>query len=386
MSLMELKQRRETAMAKADAILKSCEIEKRALTPEESETVDGHMDQVNALNPQIKRIEKMNTIRSTFGAQPLIDGRENLPGSPNRPRHFADVDAFVRTGRISDTLRAGMVASLSEGSDLGVAIPPYALEAFRVDSPMIAPFEAAGATIFASENFGMTKVKVPFVLPGNPATTYAEESGPTTTSDATVVGVTLTPAKWALLTKLSEESDADIPGLEGAVTQEGTRRMYKSTSDAATTALLSSLYAAGSFVSKGSNDFLTNLLDLEAAVNPVFSGPTNVFMCSRAGLSRLRNTRDLQDRPIFDPVSRTLIGYRTVINDALADHIVFGNFGEGCFLSYSAFFVMRVLEAYREEGKIGVRFARRMASAFFSDASHGSIQPLYSLNLDIAGS
>ena len=66
--------------------------------------------------------------------------------------------------------------------------------------------------------------------------------------------------------------------------------------------------------------------------------------------------------------------------------MVFGNWASGAFLSYSGIVVQRLLEAYKEQGKIGVRFARRMASAFFSDASQGAIQPLYSLNLDQAGS
>src|SRR6185437_12439076 len=47
------------------------------------------------------------------------------------------------------------------------------------------------------------------------------------------------------------------------------------------------------------------------------------------------------------------------------------NWAAGAFIAYSGFLVIRLLEAYREAGMIGIRFARRSASAFFSDASNG---------------
>lgn len=379
---------REAATARITSILTTTSGENRKpLTDSEQKEIVLLRAKLDDLTPAIERIQSMNTIRSTFGPTSLLDKPEGraLPGTANTPSPYADVEQFIRTGHVADSLRPGISASLSEGADLGVAIPPFQLETFRIASPFIAPFENAGATIFASDSFGMTKIKVPFVLSGSAVTTFAEEAGPSSTQDASVVGIELDSDKYAFLTKISEESDADIANLGGAVTVEGLRRVYKSTSDAATAALLDSLIDAGAWITRGS-DNLKSLLDLESAINPVYSSPTNCLMLSRLALSELRNTRDLQDRPIFDPVSRTFLGYRAIINDALGGHVVFGNFGEGAFLSYSQLVVQRLLEAYREDGQIGIRFARRMASAFFSDASSGSVQPLYSLNLDVAGS
>ena len=111
--------------------------------------------------------------------------------------------------------------------------------------PASLPFESAGATIYASSDFSMRVERVPFVLPGAAVTTYPENSGPSTVQDATVKGISITAAKFAFLTKVSEEADADIPTLQASITEEGVRRIYSSTSAAATAALLTSLAAAG---------------------------------------------------------------------------------------------------------------------------------------------
>jgi HK97 family phage major capsid protein len=296
--------------------------------------------------------------------------------------HFPEVSAFVRFGKTTPEIKA----SLQEGSSLSVAIPPYQLENFRVIVPGLFPFETAGATIINSESFEMNTVKIPFVIQASTAvSTFAEGAGPSSDQPATVKGLSLTATKYAFLTKLSEEADADIQGLEGAIVQEGISRVYQSTTAAATTALLASLTAASATVTAGA-DNLESLLDLEAKIPPAFASPNNALMLSRTSLSRLRNTRDLQDRPIFDPVTRSMLGYRVILNDALSpsghNWIVFGSWNAGVFINYSQFAVQRLLEAYRESGLIGVRFARRFAAGFYSDAStDATVQPLYQLDL-----
>lgn len=66
MLLFDLKKQRETALAKADAILAAAETAKRNLTDAEGTDLDSAMAEVNALNPQITRIESLNTIRAKF--------------------------------------------------------------------------------------------------------------------------------------------------------------------------------------------------------------------------------------------------------------------------------------------------------------------------------
>src|SRR6266700_3134220 len=250
--IFDARRERQELLAKCDAIVNRAELDdKRSLTKEEQSTIDSALAKVKVLNPEISSLESVNTLNGMFkdGKIPMFDGKAARPANGTK-QFFPKIETFIRTGEGSPEISA----ALSEGDGLAAAIPPYELEAFRLAVPFIAPFEAAGATVFASDSFGMTAIKQPFVLPGPAVTTYSENDGPSTVTDASVVGVTLTPAKYAFLTKISEESDADIIGLNGAISTEGVRRVYSSTSNAATTALLSSLFAAGAFITRGSDN------------------------------------------------------------------------------------------------------------------------------------
>ena len=378
-----MKKERKEFLDSCERILSQAEQAKREMTAPEKQLYDKNMTAVDALTPKIQEIEGMNTLRAQFPNGVILPTPPNAAprkAGSDGPSAFADMDRFIKTGQLSPAIQAA-AGDLTEGEGLAAAVPPFILERFRVIAPQLAPFESAGATIYNSDSFGMVQIKVPFILSGTAVTTFPEGSGPSTTQDAKVVGIELTPAKYAFLTLVSEEADADIPNLGQSLTQEGLSRIYASTSAAATADLLASLTAAGATVSAGA-DNLESLLNLEAAIPPAFAAPSNALMLSRTSLAKLRGTRDLQDRPIFDPVNKTMLGYRTVINDSLSSKIVFGNWAQGAYLSYSAFLILRLLEAYRQDGKIGIRFARRMASAFFSDASNDAAnQPLYSLEL-----
>src|SRR6185437_5305172 len=181
---------------------------------------------------------------------------------------------FIVKGHISERIQA----SLTEGSDLVVSVPPYALENFRVYAPQLMPFESAGATVFSGDSFAAAKTKIPFILPNATApTVYAEGAGPSVAQDAVVKGIELSPAKYAFLTKLSEEADADMPDIGRALLIEGLSRVYTATEGAATAALRTSLTAATATTALGT-DNLESLLNLEGAITPTHASPSNVLM------------------------------------------------------------------------------------------------------------
>lgn len=394
MNCNELKGERLDLFRKADALVQAAKKDSKDLSADDlsmfnsyvarMKEIDGLLDRSDSLVAAKDARDRSYPALPTGQTRPTIVGLAGHFGAGEHPTNNGffcrEVEQFITHGVIDSPIRA----SLQEGSDLAVSIPPYALENFRIYAPQLTPFENAGATVFNTDTFAAGKTKIPFVLPGATAGTFSEGAGPTVVQDASVKGVELTPAKFAFLSKMSEESDADMPDLGRALLLEGLSRIYASTEAAATAALRTSLAAATATVSVGT-DNLESLLDLEAAITPTHASPSNVLMLSRSSLSRLRNTRDGQDRPIFDPINKTMLGYKTVLNDALdvTDHhyIVFGNWTAGAFISYSQFLVLRLLEAYREAGMIGLRFARRMASAFFSDASNGADQPLRMMDL-----
>jgi HK97 family phage major capsid protein len=295
--------------------------------------------------------------------------------SPNQAGiSFPGMGAFISGKKVT--------ASLSEGGTPQYIVPGWQVQQFITAYPSVTPFESAGATVFQTDDGHV--LKVPIIAAGTDAATFAEEAGPTTDTNANIYVASLEATKYSFLTKLSEELHQDVPALESTLAAEGVRRVYMSISKAITAALVTSLNAANSLVNLG-GDYLDTLLQMEAAIDPTWASPNNVWMMDRSSLSRLRNTRDLQDRPIFDPTSKTLLGYRTVLNDALQGRVIFGAWAPGVYIRKTPLVVLRLVELYSEQGKIGVRFQQRADQAFFSDAATASQapQPLVMLNTDV---
>ena len=78
-NFFEMKQQRQFALDKAGRIMTAAQSANRELTREESLEVDSQMSVVQALNPQIARIERQNTL-----AHQLVNGK--LIGAPGNLR------------------------------------------------------------------------------------------------------------------------------------------------------------------------------------------------------------------------------------------------------------------------------------------------------------
>jgi HK97 family phage major capsid protein len=218
------------------------------------------------------------------------------PELPDAPR-FPGVAQFILDGE------GGIQSSLAEGGTLAYVVPGWEVQNFVTAYPAIDPFGQAGATIIDTDD-GHT-LKIPIITQGANVGTFSELSGPSSAQDAGVYVASLEATKYSFLTKLSEEAAADIPALERTLSAEGVRRVFNSVSKAVTAALISSLTSANAIVDL-TGDYLETLLTMEAAIDPTWASTGNVWMMDRSSLSRFRNTRDLQDRPIFDPVSGNL--------------------------------------------------------------------------------
>src|SRR5207253_7862874 len=144
----------------------------------------------------------------------------------------------------------------------------------------------------------------------------------------------------AFLTKLSEELQQDVPNLEGSLAAEGVKRVFNSITKAVTSALVSSLTSANAIVA-ATGDYLTNLLDMEASIDPTWASPDNCWMMDRSSLSKFRNLRDLNNRPVFDPTAKTLLSYRVILNDACHAKVIFGSFRPGVYIRKTPFMVLR---------------------------------------------
>lgn len=279
---------------------------------------------------------------------------------------FSGIGAFINTGE------GGIQASLSEGGSLMYAVPSYQVDRFLAAYPAVDPFGAAGATVLDTEDGH--EVRVPIITAGSDAATFAEEHGPTVVQDAGVYVAKLGAEKYSFLTKLSEEAAQDIPSLDSTLAAEGVRRVMNSISKATTTATIAALTTANAIVAPGT-DWLTSLLNLESSIDPTWAGQDNCFMLSRTTLSSIRNVRDLQDRPIFDPTAKTLLGYKAVLNDACTTRVIFGAWRPGLYLRRTRISVQRLIELYSEQGQIGVKFVQRADSVAFAEAANASQAP-----------
>jgi len=93
------------------------------------------------------------------------------------------------------------------------------------------------------------------------------------------------------------------------------------------------------------------------------------FMASRKSRSRILNTRDGNDRPIFSPDGSRLFDLPFVLNDFIADQrIIVGSFADAVFIRSGPATVQRMSQQYRERGDIGFRFVQRSDWGFFVQA------------------
>jgi HK97 family phage major capsid protein len=385
--LFDLRKQREDHVNKADLLVSKAEAEKRPLTPEESQTVSTSLLAAQKLAPEIKALENQNTLAQQFkGKIPVFDGSQGTSHKSNGITGDAKFK-FPEVGEFLKTRQPGVLASLQEGGDLQFVVPGYQVQNFIAAYPNIDVFAQAGANITDLDE-GWVDAHQPIIVAGADPTVYNEGTGPTSDQSATVYVAKLdSPKKHAFLSLPSEESWADIQALGAALTQEGTRRTMFKVGKSVTASLLTSLASAGATVN-ATGDNLEDILNLIAAIPPVFAGSNNKFMMSRRSLALVRNTRTAGDVsiPIFDPTAKQILGYDVVNNDAIpAGEILFGDFFNAVYLRRAGLTFQLMLEAYREVGAVGLRFVKRADWAFFSDAATNSQaeQPLYRLVSDL---
>jgi HK97 family phage major capsid protein len=384
--LFDLRKKREDLVTKADLIVTKSEAEKRQLTEDELKTVNASLLAAQTLAPEIKELEKNNTLNAMFkdGKIPIFDGR----GAPSDENAAGDKRfTFPGVGEFLRTRDHGQLASLTEGGDLEFVVPGYEVQRFITAYPNVDVWAQAGANI-TDLGEGWVSANQPIMVSGTDAGVFGEGTGPNTDQSAKVYVAKLdSPKKHAFLSLPSEEAWADIPALGAAATQEGVRRTLFTIGKSVTAALLSSLATASATVAT-THDNLEDVLNLIAAIPPVFASSKNKFMMSRRSLALVRNTRTAGDVsiPIFNPATTQILGYDVINNDAIpAGEILFGDFFNAVYLRRAGLTFQLLDQAYRESGKIGLRFVKRADWAFFSDAATNAEaeQPLYRLVSDL---
>jgi hypothetical protein len=383
MNLFSMKQQRQHALSKADAIVKAAEQAKRELTSAENMDLDTFMLTVHTLNPKIAEIESKNTLSAQLDHGKLISGGTEAPRMDRvSGGHFN----FPEVGEFLKSREPGMLASLTEGGELQHVIPGYQVQQFIEAYPSIDIWQQAGARVTDLE-LGWVNSHQPIVVPGPDTGVFAEGTGPTSDQSATVYVAQLdNPKKHAFLSLPSEEAFEDIQALGGVLTQEGVKRTIFSIGKSVTAALVSSLSAANAIVTN-TGDAMADILNLmEAGKDGIFANPSNKFMLNRRTLSALRNTRTTGDVgipiPLYSPSSNQILGFDVIRNSALPNGVVlFGDFSSAVYLRRAGLAFLLINTAYRTVGAVGLRFTKRADWAFYSDAASASQaeQPVYML-------
>jgi HK97 family phage major capsid protein len=376
--LFELKQERAALVAKADADLTAAE-QKGGMTASQAELHDFRMGKIHGITAQVEKLEKANTLQVDAHGNFSVRGADTQSVAITRNGDsrfsFPEVSEFLKTRN------PGILASMSEGGDLQYIVPAYQIEPFIQAYPSIDVFAQAGANI-ADLAEQWINARIPIVTAGEDAGIYPEGYGPTADQSAKVYTAKLdTPDKYAFLSLPSEEAWMDITALSSTLVQEGVKRCIFGIGKAVTANLVTSMTSANAVVSSV-GDNLNDLLNMIAAIPPVFAAPSNKWMMSRKTLAQVRNTRTTGDVgiPVFDLGTKQLLGYDVVNNDALpTGTILFGDFYYAVYLRRAGLAFQLMLETYRSVGAVGLRFTKRAQAAFFSDGATAAQaeQPLY---------
>jgi len=301
----------------------------------------------------------------------------NAGGANGLPGSFSEAINFARTGQL-----AAPSASLTESGDAQYTFPATLPINFLQAFGQVDALALAGATVHAQDGVaGATLLKVNILAPGTDATTYAEGSGPSSTSDPTISTLSIAVAKYGLLLQPTEELLEDVQGLTESLVSESLARVLNSVSKADVAAFKASLLAAGA-VTDVTTDAYTDTLQLVDGIATIFRRASNRFIMSPVSHMVYMNTRDLNNRPLLDfsagGGNGRLFGYDIVLADSMGPHVAFGNFEVACHLRRLPATLLRLNEAYREDGKIGLRFTQRAGRAFYSDAvtDPGADQPV----------
>jgi HK97 family phage major capsid protein len=217
MLLFELKQKREAALSKADGILKAAEEGKRILTTAENEQVDSCMAEVNAVTPQIQRIESLNTLRAQFPTGRVI--ADVKPGHAARlnklgkkffsEQYFEDFFSYVTERKIS--------AALSEGTNTagGFAVPSI------VDGQIV-PLAPAEMGIRTLADVIPTSMDIKFPRQTSHAVAAVKaEAAAFVESDPAIDQFTLSAFMVGVLFDISWELTQDVPAFLSFLQNDG---------------------------------------------------------------------------------------------------------------------------------------------------------------------
>ncbi len=351
MKLSELKHERAFALAKAENILKAAESADRKLTETEESDYSLAMRAVDALNPQIGKIERQNTLRSHFPDGRVIPATGNLrqAHTPSTPKvlsaeYYDDFHSWV--GSRGESIGAALYEG--SGSAGGFTVPilvdgvvvPLAPTEMGVRSLATVVATASDIKLPVQASFGTAALKAE----SGAADNFFTESNPTLsqiTLSAYMAGITHT-ISWELAQDVPSFQQFAIADLILALQMFESNLYVNGTGTGQAQGLIGNTGAGVTGVVAGTDVYASELLDatfgvlgtLNAAYHPGAS-----FLMNRATGVVIRKAQRTAN--LFQPVwtrengKNYLHGYEVVFDaympniGAAAKPVLFGDFKAG---------------------------------------------------------
>lgn len=345
MHLFELRKQRQFALDKADSLVRAAENARREPTENEALEIASCMSAVNALNPQIKKLESNNTLSGQFprGAVIIDGGGARIQQQAAKPTFSPEYASEFYDYIASAGRKIG--ATLYEGSSAagGYAVP------ITVDDQIVplAPQEMAVRRLAQVLPTSMD-IKFPVKETFGVASAKAENSA-FTEIDPTLGTLTLSAFMAGIQETVSWELAQDVPAFQAFCVDDMilAQQMYEEalyingTGSGQAQGLIGNV-AAPTFAEPDSNSNLVSiagLLAIQAKLNAVYH-PNASWLMNRA-TSIIIRTAQMQSNLFYPAFTRDATGqdrlfgypveYATDMPTAArgASPILFGDFKRG---------------------------------------------------------
>jgi HK97 family phage major capsid protein len=381
MTLQEIRTMKQTCRAKLEDLLGRTA--SRELSTEETQM----FNDLKAEGERLASLESRYAVLESFDKPATQSAIVRVPVAPapiNKAAAYSKgLDGFLRTG------------TMATDTPLQIQQSPVSGAAAAV------PTDVVGSIIQGIDDFDIpgrlgvqdyardttNPLVVTMQTTATASATFTEGAAPNQSTPPSYLTVTLSGTRYANLTKYSIESrmNLGVPIVSsvlralalGQIQSQNTAFMaaFKAAMQANTAALVDSTSDSPA----DAYSFLTRLKYGQAFFWQ--NSPNNRFLLSPSDLQKIKNSRDTQNRPLFDENTDTILGKPYVAHPD-ADRVYYGDFSISVCRSRTPLYIQTLLELYSEHGLVGVSSYQFADWKFFTPPTN---QPVVFGNLDAAG-
>jgi HK97 family phage major capsid protein len=383
MTLAEIRTMRQTCRAKIEDLLGRTS--SREMSTEENQM----FADLKAEGERLASLENRYAVLESFDkgtSQPIIHQPIAPTGADRTAAYVKALDGFLRTGVMA--VDTPLQIQQSPISGVSAAVPtdvvPSIVQGINdFDIP-----GRLGVTDFPRESSNPLVVTMQTAAPAS--TVYVEGAAPTASAPPSYQTVTLTGKRYQNLTKYSIESHMNLGvPIVGSVLKALALGQIQAQNAAFMAAFKAAMQANSNALIDSTSDSPADAYSLMTRLKygqPFFwqNSPNNRWLVSPADLTKIKNTRNTYNEPLFNDADDTILGKPYVVHPD-ADRVYYGDFSVACYRSRTPLYIQTLLELYAQAGLIGVTSYQFADWAFFAAGTSVTNQPVVFSNLNAAG-